>query len=100
MTRAIIYVPSGAFDPHAARCMQYLQDRGYEFQGIVRDDWTKAQRMLDNDQATVAIVATVEDLDPNRKPRIEVVPPDGDTEREMPPSANNDPWRRRPRHQG
>lgn len=73
MTRAIVYVPCGEFDPHAARCMQYCQDRGYEFQGLVRGNWSAVQRLLSDGEASVVIVSTEEHLDPDRKPRIEVV---------------------------
>lgn len=72
MTRAIIFVTNEEYEAQADRCMQYLEERGYEFEGLVRGDWTKVQHMFDNDGATVAIVAEEVCLDPNRKPRIEV----------------------------
>lgn len=83
MTRAIIYIPSDAFEPHASMCMQYCEARGYTFEGLVRDDWPAVQRMFDNDEASVAIVSEFKHLDPNRKPRVEVVadqPPAGQEE--------------------
>lgn len=73
MTRAIIFVPAGQFDPHAARCMERVVRDGYEFNGLVRDDWNEVQRMLDAGEASVAIVSVEEHLPPNRKPRIEIV---------------------------
>lgn len=73
MTRAIIYVPAGQFDPHANRCMDYCKQRGYTFEGIIRDDWEEANRMMRDGQTSVVLVSRREHLDPNRKPRIEVV---------------------------
>lgn len=73
MTKAIIYVPHGQFDPHAALCMQHCEDRGYDFHGIVSGDWGAVQRMLGDGEASVVIVSTEAHLDPNRSPRIEVV---------------------------
>lgn len=73
MTRAIVFVPSDEFDPHAARCTAYAEDRGYELQGVIRDDWAAAQRMLGDGQTSVVIVSEESHLDPNRRPRIEVV---------------------------
>lgn len=72
-SRAVVFVKSTDFDPNAAQCMQYCEQQGYQFQGIVRDDWNVVERMFADDQATVAIVATAADLDPNRKRRIEIV---------------------------
>ena len=73
MTRAIIFVPPGEFDPHAARCMERCVRDGYTFTGLVRGEWDEVQRMLDAGEASVAIVSVEEHLPPNRKPRIEVV---------------------------
>lgn len=73
MTRAVIFIPSGAFDPHAARCAAYAQERGYELVGIVRDDWAAVQRMMRDGEAAVVVVSTEDHLNPQRKPRVEVV---------------------------
>lgn len=73
MTRAVIYVPSDDFDPHAARCTIYAEERGYELAGIVRDDWAAVQRMLGDGEASVALVSIEEHLPAERKPRVEVV---------------------------
>lgn len=73
MTRAIIYIPSDAFEPHASMCMDYCEAQGYDFKGLIRDNWKAVQQMLDNDEASVAIVSDFKHLDPNRKPRVEVV---------------------------
>jgi hypothetical protein len=72
VTRAIIFVPEGKFDPHASRCMEYCKRRGYEFQGIV-SDWDAVDRMRAAGEIEVVLVSKEEHLDPNRKPRIEVV---------------------------
>lgn len=97
-SRAIIFVKSEDFDPNAAQCMQYCEEQGYQFEGLVRDDWEEVKRMFAEDQATVAIVASLDDLDPNRKPRVEVARTNAPSEPVR--DATNDPWRRRPRHQG
>lgn len=72
MSRAIIFVPSDEFEPHATIAMQHCAEQGYELQAIVRDDWPAVQRMLDADEASVAIVSDFKHLDPNRKPRVEI----------------------------
>lgn len=72
MTRALIHVPTEDYEAYADRCMDYLNERGYEFVGIVCGEYEKVQKMFDNDGATVAIVASETYLDPDRKPRIEV----------------------------
>lgn len=73
MTRAIVYVPSGDFDPHAARCTAFSEERGYDLKGIVRDDWESVKKMMQNGEVSVVLVAVDGHLDPNRTPRIEVV---------------------------
>lgn len=74
MTRAIVYVKTDSeYEAHAARCLEHCQQRGYEFQGLIRDDWEAAQKMLGDGQTSVIIVASETQLDPDRKPRIEVV---------------------------
>jgi hypothetical protein len=73
VTRAIIYVPDGEFDPHASRCMEYCKRRGYKFEGIIRGDWEEANRMMQDGQTSVVLVSTESHLPPQRKPRIEVV---------------------------
>lgn len=73
MTRAVVYVPSGDFDPHAARCTAYAQERGYDLVGIVIDDWPAVQRMLAVGETSVVLVSEEQHLDPERKPRVEVV---------------------------
>lgn len=74
MTRAVVYVPPTAdFDQHAARCMEYCEQQGYELRGIIRNDWEAAERMMGDGETSVVIVSTEAHLDPQRKPRIEVV---------------------------
>lgn len=73
MTRAIIYVPSDGFEAHASRCMEYCKAQGYEFKGLIRGNWEAARGMALRGETTVVIVASEQHLDPQRKPRIEVV---------------------------
>jgi hypothetical protein len=96
MTRAIIFVPSGEFEPHASIAMQHCAEQGYNLHAIVRDDWKAVQNMLDNDEATVAIVSDFKHLDPNRKPRVEIA--ESNPARKPDDDDPDDPWRRRPRN--
>lgn len=70
-SRAIAYVPPGKYDS-ADRCMDHARRQHYDFQGIVYD-WQQVHRMLGNGETSVAIVADLRDLDPERKPRVEFV---------------------------
>lgn len=73
MTRAIVYVKTDdKYVAHVDQCMDYCQRQGYDFQGLISDDWAAAERMRDAGETTVIIVATAAHLDPERKPRIEV----------------------------
>jgi hypothetical protein len=73
MTKAVIFVPVGEFDPHAARCAEYVEEKGYELAGVVRGDWAAVQKMMRDGEADVVVLSTEDHLDPRRKPRIEVV---------------------------
>lgn len=73
MTRAIIFVPSENYDEHAARCLSYCEQQGYEFTGIIRDDWEAAEKMMKDGQTSVVLVSVEAHLNPERKPRIEVL---------------------------
>lgn len=74
MTRAVVFVKTGDdFEPHADRCLDYCEQRGYHFQGIIRDDWSAVEKMLGTGETSVVIVSTEAHLDPDRRPRIEVV---------------------------
>lgn len=72
MTRAIAFIPSDDYERSASRCLEYIRARGYEFKGLVQD-WATVRRMFENDEITCAIVADWRDLDPARKPRVEVI---------------------------
>lgn len=72
MTRAVAFIPSTNYERSAARCIDYIRAMGYEFKGLVRD-WNTVRQMLTDGEVTCAIVADWRDLDPDRKPRIEVV---------------------------
>jgi hypothetical protein len=72
LTRAIIFI-SGQLDPSAAdRCMDHVKERGWEFGGLERD-WDEAVRLAKAGEVDVILVDTEAGLDPNRKPRVEVV---------------------------
>ncbi len=73
MTRAIVHVPNEEYEADADLCMQYIEEHGYEFVGLVRGDWDNVKSVFDRDGASVAIVASEEYLDPHRKGRVEVV---------------------------
>jgi hypothetical protein len=72
MTKAIIYIPKGEFDPHAGRCMRHSNQRGYNVEGVVRGDPDAAGKML-RDGTVNAIVVSRPDHRDARWPRVEVV---------------------------
>ena len=72
MTRAVAFIPSADYERSADRCIEYIRAMGYEFRGLVRD-WEIVKQMMRDDEVTCAIVADWRDLDPDRKPRVEVV---------------------------
>lgn len=74
MTRALIHVPVDEYEAHADRCMDYINEQGYEFVGFVHGEYQKVKDIFDRDGASVAIVATDAHVDRNRKGRVEVVP--------------------------
>ena len=73
MTRAVVFVRSDEFDPHATRCTIFAEEVGYEIAGIVRDDWPAVLKMLGDGEASVVLVSVEDHLPADRKPRIEVV---------------------------
>lgn len=73
MTTAVVFVPSTDFDIHAAQCMAYCAEQGYEFKGLIRDDWHAALGVLASRNAEVVIVARREHIDRMQTPRVEVV---------------------------
>jgi hypothetical protein len=73
VTRAIVFVPSDDFDPHATRCVAYAEERHYELVGVVRDDWNAVLRLIGDGQVGVVVVSDEAHLDPERQPRVEVV---------------------------
>lgn len=72
MTRAIIYTSATDYARSVDRCIDYIREHGYKFKGLVQD-WDVVKRMLIDDECSVAIIATPEELDPDRKPRLEFV---------------------------
>lgn len=74
MTRAIVYVKTDdQYEANTDRCLDYCRKRGYDFRGLIRDNWEAADRMMGDGETSVVIVSTEEQLPPDRKPRIEVV---------------------------
>lgn len=70
---AIVYVLSEEFDPHATRCIAYIEERGYRLGGIVKDNWRAVLDAIAAGQADIVVVSEESHLDPKRQPRIEVV---------------------------
>src|SRR6476659_5812842 len=73
MPRAIVFVPSDHFDPHADHCIEHCEERGYTLVAIVRDNWSAVVGMIAAKQAEIVVVSTETHLDPERLPRVEVV---------------------------
>lgn len=73
MTRAVVFVRSDEFDPHATRCTIFCEEQGWEFYGLIVDDWDEAQRMYDEREADVIVVSEESHLPADRTPRIVVV---------------------------
>ena len=73
MIKAVIFIPETDFETHAATCLDYCAERGYEVAGIISGNWVAAAAMLRDGAAHILIVACDEHLDPDRRPRIEVV---------------------------
>ncbi len=73
MTKAIIYLRSDDFDPHASRGTEDVERQGYELEGVIVDDWAAAQAMLDSEQVSVVVASTTEHLPRKRRPRIAIV---------------------------
>lgn len=71
---AVIFVQPERFDVHAARCLDYCAAMRYDVAGLICGDWNAALRMLRDGLATVIVVSSMNQLDPHREPRIEVVP--------------------------
>lgn len=77
--RAIIYIPGGL---EASRwlllCMEYIHRCQYTPVAVVRNgDWPSAQRMRDDGQADLIVVARRDHLPADRLPREEVVEEEG-----------------------
>lgn len=78
MTTAVIFVPAAGDIAFADMCMAYLLHKGYEFGGLVEGRWEGVLEALEHRAADVVVIARAEHLDPNRKPRIEIVSQAGD----------------------
>jgi hypothetical protein len=74
VTNAVIFVQPDKFEASAARCLDYCAARRYDVAGLVCGDWAAALQMLKDGLAGVIVVASTAQLDPEREPRIEVVP--------------------------
>lgn len=73
VTSAVIFVKSTDFDPHATRCVAYCEERGYHLTGLIQDDWSAVVKTLAAGEAEVVVVSEERHLDPDRRPRIEIV---------------------------
>jgi hypothetical protein len=71
---AVIFVQAERFDVHAARCLDYCAAMRYDVAGLICGDWNAALQMLKDGLATVIVVSSMSQLDPQREPRIEIVP--------------------------
>ena len=74
MTNAVIFVQPEKFDVNAARCLEYCAVMRYDVAGLICGDWQAALQMLKDGLAGVIVVSTMAQLDPEREPRVEVVP--------------------------
>jgi hypothetical protein len=74
MTTAVIFVQPEKFDVNAARCLDYCAAMRYDVAGLICGDWHAALQMLKDGLAGVIVVSSLAQLDPEREPRIEVVP--------------------------
>jgi hypothetical protein len=72
VTRAIIYCPDRR--GREQRCRRYCRRKGYEVVAVVTDadgGWRYVLAMLAERQADVVVVASRDDLSPDRVPRLE-----------------------------
>lgn len=74
---AVVFVPAHLSDPAefaaaAAPCLERVEACGYTFAGIVRT-WEDARTMIDGGRAHVVIVASMDQLPRDRRPRVEAV---------------------------
>ncbi len=69
----MVFVLSSRLLPDAGICIQYCIDHGYHMDGIIKDDWRKADGYLHAGKCDVLVVADDRSLDPDRTPRVEVV---------------------------
>ncbi|NMO53541.1 hypothetical protein HH310_20435 [Actinoplanes sp. TBRC 11911] len=74
MINAVIFVRPENYGVTAARCLDYCAAKRYNVIGLIPGDWPAAMRMLNEGLAGVVVVASAEQLDPDREPRVEVVP--------------------------
>jgi hypothetical protein len=98
MTNAVIFVQAEKFEANAARCLDYCAARRYEVAGLICGDWDAALQMLRDGLAGVIVVGSAAHLDPEREPRIEVVPKRLNSRRNarprpLSPRTNNSPAR-------
>ncbi|WP_433383021.1 hypothetical protein ACQPZX_20220 [Actinoplanes sp. CA-142083] len=74
VTNAVVFVQPDRFEVNAARCLDYCAVRRYAVAGLICGDWAAALQMLKDGLASVIVVSSPAQLDPDREPRIEVVP--------------------------
>lgn len=102
---AVVFVPAHLTDPAefaavAAPCLERVEACGYVFVGIVRS-WDDAHQMIDRGRAHVVIVASMDHLPRDRRPRVETigdpVPFDPRPDQCVVPAETTGQRRRRPR---
>jgi hypothetical protein len=85
-TKAVIFVQQDKLDVNAGRCLDYCAAMHYEVAGLICGDWPAAVHMVRDGLAAVIVVSSLAQLDPEREPRIEVVPRRLTTRRSRPVS--------------
>ncbi|WP_250008040.1 hypothetical protein [Actinoplanes sp. M2I2] len=72
MLDAVIYVRPENYSASAARCLDYCSARRYNVVGLIPGDWDAAMRMLHEGKASVVVVSSVEQMEP--QPGVEIAP--------------------------
>ena len=74
MINAVILLRAENYGAGASRCLDYCAARRYNVVVLIPGDQKAAVRMLDEGTATVIVVSSTDQLDPENDPRVEVVP--------------------------
>lgn len=73
IVKAMIFVLHDRVTIDGKVCLDYCIAKGYRMVGVVQDDWHKACDYLYRRECDVLVVADDRALDPDRRPRVEVV---------------------------